>query len=93
MATVCPDTRSASSTVDTWLDTLLDRSTAIGLPVPEPDDEPATTVAALFAASSWTRGISTWSSGSALPSDGAFCGVTTMASVAGVAGCPVVLRN
>ena len=37
--------------------------------------------------------MSTWSSGSALPSDGAFCGVTTMASVAGVSGCPVVLRN
>ena len=93
MATVCPAARSASSTVDTWLATLFERSTAIGLPAPEPADEPTTTVAALFAASSWTSGMSTWSSWSALPSAGAFCGVTTTASVAGVAGWPLVLRN
>ena len=40
-------------TVETWPDTLLERSTAIGLPAPEPADEPTTTVAPLFAASSW----------------------------------------
>ena len=79
--------------MDTWLDTLSDRSTAIGLPAPEPDDEPTTTVAELFAASSWTSGMRTWSSWSALPSDGTFWGVTTIASVADMAGCPVVLRN
>ena len=46
MATVCPAARSASSTVETWPDTLLERSTAIGLPAPEPADEPTTTVEA-----------------------------------------------
>ena len=93
MATVCPAARSASSTEETWLDTLLERSTAIGLPAPEPVDEPTTTVAALFAASSWTTGTRTWASWSALPSDGAVCGVTTTARLAGVPGWPLVLRN
>ena len=37
--------------------------------------------------------MSTWSSWSALPSGGAFCGVTTTARVAGVPGWPLVLRN
>src|SRR5580658_3716244 len=93
ITTLCPDARSASSTVDTWLATVFDRRTAIGLPAPEPADEPATTVAELVAASSATTGGSTWSSGSALPSDGADCGVTTTTRFAGVAGCPEVLRN
>src|ERR1700691_282656 len=93
ITTLCPDARSASPTVDTCLATLFDRRTAIGLPGPEPADEPATTVAELVAASSATSGGSTWSSGSALPSDGTFCGVTTTTRLAWVAGCPVVLRN
>jgi len=37
--------------------------------------------------------MSTWSSWSVLPSDGAFCGVTTTTRVAGLAGSPEVLRN
>ena len=72
---------------------LLARSTAIGLPGPEPAETPATTVAELFAASSSATGTSTWSSRSALPSCGAVCGVTITASVAGVDGCPLVVRN
>lgn len=53
--------------------TLLERHTAIGLPAPESDDEPATTMDALLPACSPATGTSSWSSGPLRPSDGAFC--------------------
>src|SRR6516162_10796714 len=93
MTALCPATKSASSTVDTLLAALLARSTAIGLPGPESAETPATTVAELLAASSSATGTSSWSTGSALPSDGAACGVTITTSVAGTEGCPLMVRN
>ena len=74
---------SALSTVETRLETLLARSTAIGLPAgDEPAVEPTTTVAALSPASSWASTSSTWVPGSFWPSAGAVSGVTMTASVA-----------
>ena len=74
---------SALSTLDTSLETLLDRSTEIALPDgAEPAVEPTTMVAALAVANSCATASSTWLAGSFWPSVGAVAGVTITASVA-----------
>ncbi len=84
---------SALSTLDTWLETLLLRSTEIALAdEAELVTGPATRLAALWLANCAATASRTWFAGSPGPSAGAVCGVTMTARVARFQGAPLVVR-
>ena len=93
MVEIWPSVVSALSTLDTWPETLLPRSTEIALPAGAvPATEPATRVAALSVANSCATASSTWLAGSFAPSAGALPGATITASVARFVGAPLSVR-